>query len=128
MRRRRRDRWAMNDMGLVLINAGRYDEAIGPLAMAVQIDSASPVFENNLGIALERCGHLTSAATAYQQALTVDSTYTKAQVSLDRIQNAAADTDAEPVDLAAFRDAFVHEIEAWKSNRTVAAVSDTAAQ
>jgi predicted Zn-dependent protease len=113
-----RDRWAMNDMGLVLIDAGRYNEAIGPLAMAVGIDSTSPVFENNLGLALERTGHPTSAATAYQRALDVDSTYTKAQVSLDRVKDA---TDTEPVDLAAFRDAFTHEIEEWRSTRTVTA-------
>jgi Tfp pilus assembly protein PilF len=117
-----RDRWAMNDMGLVLINAGRYNEAIGPLAMAVQIDSMSPVFENNLGLALERCGHLTSAATAYERALTVDSTYAKAQVSFDRVKDAAVDADSEPVDLAAFRDAFTHEIEQWKSTRSVATI------
>jgi predicted Zn-dependent protease len=118
-----RDRWAMNDMGLLLINAGRYNEAIGPLAMAVQIDSMSPVFENNLGLALERCGHLTSAATAYERALTVDSTYAKAQVSFDRVKDAAVDADSEPVDLAAFRDAFSHEIEQWKSTRNLAEVT-----
>jgi predicted Zn-dependent protease len=115
------DRWAMNDMGLLLINAGRYPEAIGPLAMAVQLDSMSPVFANNLGIALERSGHLTSAATAYEQAIKNDSTYTKAQVSFDRVKDAAVAADAEPVDLGEFRDAFVHEIEDWKSTHVVAA-------
>jgi predicted Zn-dependent protease len=114
------DRWAMNDMGLLLINAGRYQEAIGPLATAVQLDSLSPVFENNLGIALERSGHQMSAASAYEQAIKNDSTYTKAQVSLDRIKNAPVATDSEPVDLAAFRDAFVHEIQDWKSSHVVA--------
>jgi predicted Zn-dependent protease len=116
-----RDRWAMNDMGLLLINAGRYNEAIGPLAMAVEIDSLSPVFQNNLGLALERTGHPASAATAYQRALAVDSSYTKAQVSLDRVKDA---TDSVSVDLGEYRDAFAHEIEQWRSTRTVAAVTE----
>jgi predicted Zn-dependent protease len=115
------DRWSMNDMGLLLIQAGRYPEAIGPLAMAVQLDSTSPVFANNLGIALERSGHLTSAATAYEQAIKNDSTYTKAQTSFDRVKGAAVAADAEPVDLSAFRDAFVHEIDDWKESHVVVA-------
>jgi predicted Zn-dependent protease len=114
------DRWSMNDLGLLLIQTGRYQEAIGPLAMAVQLDSMSPVFSNNLGIALERSGHTLSAVTAYQQAIKNDSTYTKAQVSLDRVKAAPAQSDSDEVDLSAFRDAFTHEIQDWKSSHLVA--------
>ncbi len=63
----------MNNMALVLIQQGRFDEALPPLARAVQLDSSVAVFHNNLGIALERTGQYTMAAQSYRAALSVDS-------------------------------------------------------
>jgi predicted Zn-dependent protease len=83
------DVWAMNNLGLVLINAGRYAEAVEPLARAVQLDSSVPTFNNNLGLALERNGHYTAAAVAYRSALSADSGYDKARVSLQRVDGGA---------------------------------------
>lgn len=80
------DVWALNNLGLVLIDAGRFTDAVDPLTRAAQLDSTVPAFSNNLGIALERSGQLEEAAKAYQQALSADSGYVKARVSLERLK------------------------------------------
>jgi predicted Zn-dependent protease len=94
------DAWSMNNMGLLLIGEGQYADAVGPLARASQLGSGVSVFHNNLGIALERSGHMTAAATAYQDALNTDSTYTKARVSLARVTGRQDTPGTEPVDVA----------------------------
>jgi len=103
------DVWAMNNLGLVLINAGRYAEAVGPLARSVQLDSTVPAFGNNLGLALERSGHLTSAALAYRSALTADSTYDKARISLQRVDGKPDAPGIEPVDITSLAAQFAAE-------------------
>ncbi len=80
------DVWSLNNLGLVLIDAGRFSDAVEPLSRAAQLDSTVPAFSNNLGIALERGGQLDAAAKAYQQALSADSGYVKAKVSLERLK------------------------------------------
>jgi protein O-GlcNAc transferase len=82
------DVWSLNDLGLELIDAGRFTDAVAPLTQAVQVDSAVPAFSNNLGIALERSGQLSAAAAAYRGALSADSSYTRARVSLERVEKA----------------------------------------
>src|SRR5438270_358066 len=49
-----RDVWSMNNLAKLYVGQGKYDEALGPLARAVEIDSTTPAFRNNLGLALER--------------------------------------------------------------------------
>ena len=108
---------------LLLIGAGRYDDALGPLARAVQLDEHGvPAFENNLGIALERTGHLGLAAEAYRHALQSDSTYAKAQVSLARVSQLGDDSSADSVTVASLGDAFAEEVSSWQSALDVAAV------
>ncbi len=104
------DVWAMNDMGLLLIDVGRYADAIGPLARAVQLDSTVPTFANNLGIALERSGHLTAAATAYRLALAADSGYARARVSLERVGDRSDAAGVSPIDLSAAAAAFAVDL------------------
>jgi len=117
------DTWSMNNMGLLLIGAGRYDEALGPLARAVQLDEHGvPAFENNLGIALERTGHMTLAAEAYRNALATDSTYAKAQVSLTRVSQRGDDPGVDSVTVASLGDAFAEQVSSWQAARDVAAV------
>ncbi len=96
----------MNNMALLMILQGRYDDALGPLARAVQIDPTVPVFQNNLGIALERTGHNELAAGAYRAALSADSTYEKASVSLTRLANRPDDPGVLPVDLGVLAESF----------------------
>lgn len=50
------DAWALNNMGYLLIEHGRYEDAIGPLALAVTLDGANELFLGNLAAALERSG------------------------------------------------------------------------
>ena len=95
------DVWAMNNMGLLLIETWRFKEAIGPLARATEIRPEAPVFQNNLGMALERTGHYTAAAVAYRAALTSDSTYTRATVSLARVEKLQEDPAMTVIDLPA---------------------------
>ncbi len=51
------DHWSLNNLGYLLIRHGRFEDAIGPLALAVQLDSANAMFRSNLGAALEGAGH-----------------------------------------------------------------------
>jgi Flp pilus assembly protein TadD len=104
------DVWAMNNMGLILINAGRFQEALGPLARATELRAGAPVFQNNLGIALERLGHFTTAAAAYRAALAGDSTYTRAVVSLARVEKLEESTERVAVDLPLIARTFALEI------------------
>jgi tetratricopeptide (TPR) repeat protein len=104
------DVWSMNNMGLLLVQQQRYEEAIGPLARAVQIDSTVAVFHNNLAIALEHTGHYALATESYQRALAVDSGYTKALLSLARVNGRKEDPAVVPVDLAVMADAFDKEV------------------
>ena len=103
------DSWSMNNLGLLLIDEGRYDEALPPLARAVELRPEAPAFANNLGVALERTGHPGSAALAYQSALAADSTYTKAQTSLARVYGMP---DEMPIDVAQLAAQFKDSLEA----------------
>jgi len=81
-----------------------------------------PVFQNNLGTALERSGHFVSAREAYQAALVADSTYAKAAVGLERVTSNGAVSDSSTIDLAALSQEFQSQVEQWRT-RTVAADS-----
>ena len=50
------DVWALNNMGYLLIEHGRFEDAIGPLALAVTLDGGNPLFRKNLLVALEGAG------------------------------------------------------------------------
>jgi predicted Zn-dependent protease len=115
-----RDAWAMNNLGLIYIQQERSEEALGPLARAVQLRGDVPIFQNNLGQALERSGHEAAARHAYSSALEVDSAYAKAAASLTRLggplEDAMADS-AQTVDLAAISEEFQAQIEQWRVSR-----------
>lgn len=59
------DAWALNNMGYLLIEHGRYDDAIGPLALAVTLDGGNALFLGNLAAALERSGEDAAELDAY---------------------------------------------------------------
>ena len=50
------DVWALNNMGYLLIEHGRFEDAIGPLALAVTLDGGNPLFRKNLLAAVEGSG------------------------------------------------------------------------
>ena len=109
-----RDVWSMNNLGLIYIQQDRSAEALAPLARAVELRGNAPVFQNNLGTALERAGYPTAAAQAYEAAIAVDSTYAKASVGLARVTTEQK-SETTPVDLAALSSQFQASIEAWRA-------------
>jgi tetratricopeptide (TPR) repeat protein len=115
-----RDVWSMNNLGLIYIQQDRSSEALAPLARAVELRSNAPVFQNNLGTALERSGYPTAAAQAYEAAIAVDSTYEKAAVGLARVTSEQK-PESTPVDLTALSSKFQVDIETWRA----AVVADT---
>jgi Tfp pilus assembly protein PilF len=108
------DSWSMNNLGLLLIDEGRYAEALMPLARAVELRPGAPSFANNLGVALERTGHPGSAADAYQSALAADSSYTKAQTSLQRVYGMP---DEMPIDVTKLAAQFKDSLQAGSQVR-----------
>ena len=104
------DVWSMNNMALVMIQQGKNDEALGPLARAVQLDSTVAVFQNNLGIALEHTGRFILATQAYKAAVAIDGGYTKAKLSLARVEGRVEDPSVVPVELKTLAQTFDREI------------------
>ena len=111
------DTWSMNNMGLILIQQGRFDEALRPLARATQLAEGVAVFQNNLGIALERTGHYAAAAEAYKATLAADSGYSKAEASLARVEGREDEPGVEPVTVAELGDSFASEVSDWREKR-----------
>jgi tetratricopeptide (TPR) repeat protein len=120
-----RDSWAMNNLGLIYIQQDRSDAALPILARVVELRSNSPVFQNNLGTALERTGHFAAAKQAYQSALAADSTYGKSAASLARV-TPHAESDTSTVDLPALATEFQAEVQRWRDT-TVASEDSTVA-
>jgi len=104
------DAWSMNNLALILIQQRRFAEALPPLARAVKLDSTVAVFHNNLGIALEHLGQYGLATTAFRSALAADSGYTKAVLSLARVEFRKEDPTTVPVDLVVLAEGFDREI------------------
>ena len=104
------DVWSMNNMGLIMIQQGKNEDALGPLARAVELDSTVAVFQNNLGIALEHTGRFMLATEAYKSALAIDAGYTKAKLSLARVEGRVEDPAVVAVELRTLAQAFDREI------------------
>lgn len=121
-----RDVWAMNNMGLIYLEQGDPAQALPPLARAVELRGNAPVFQNNLGIALERTGHYVAARDAYQAALEVDSTYTKAAVSLERVTPLVTGTEPDSIDLGEVAGHFQVLIRMWQQESAEPADSSVA--
>lgn len=107
------DAWTMNNYGLVLIQLGRHEDALRPLARAVELVPLSATFQNNLGAALERTGELESARSAFAAAIVADSTYRKAQTSLERVEARLLEAPMDPVDVSIFARQFVEDMQGW---------------
>lgn len=79
------DHWSLNNMGYLLILRGRYEEAVGPLALAARLDSTNAMFRSNLGAALEGAGYLAAAMAAFAEAVAIDPGHTRAAASVARL-------------------------------------------
>jgi predicted Zn-dependent protease len=111
------DVWAMNNLGVLLVQQGRAHEALGPLARATELRSTSPVFQSNLGTALEAAGYRTAAIVAYGAALAADSTYAKARISLERTSSRDDSAPDSPIDVDQLAREFVSLIEQWRQEQ-----------
>jgi Tfp pilus assembly protein PilF len=109
------DAWSMNNYGLVLIQLSLFDDAVPPLARAIELVPGSATFQNNLGVALERIGELAAAARAFEAALVADDGHDRARTSLARVR---ARLDAVPefagIDLAAAARDFTEQVARWR--------------
>jgi len=105
-----KDVWSMNNLGLILIQQGSFEESLGPLALAVQLDSSVATFQNNLGIALEHTGRFTLATQAFKSAVAADEGYTKAKLSLGRVEGRKEDPTVTAVELTTLAESFDREI------------------
>ncbi|MCP4574598.1 MAG: tetratricopeptide repeat protein [bacterium] len=92
------DAWALNNLGLLLIEQERFDEALAPLARAASLRDAACI-RNNLGVALERTGHYLAAAAAYEGVLELDTDHAKADASLARVSGLVEDPARDSIDL-----------------------------
>jgi Flp pilus assembly protein TadD len=109
------DAWSMNNLALVLIRQEKFDEALLPLARATELREDVAVFQNNLGIALERTGYVAASREAYRSALELDEGYEKASVSLARVEELKDEAGVDPVNLASLALTFTAEIETWQA-------------
>lgn len=110
------DVWSMNNLGLALIYQGAFDDALRPLARAVELEPGVATFQNNLGMALERTGQYNAAADAYRSAVSIDSTFRKASVNLQRVQSLKQDPNAPSLDLKVLAQQFQQQVRDWNEN------------
>lgn len=120
------DVWTLNNYGSFFLEQGEPGLALGPLARAVQLRSTSPVFQNNLGLALERAGHPVTAKQAYQAAVRADSAYPSAVANLARISALVGEvTEPDGADLTHLAELFRLEVGMWRDTMMRAPVIDT---
>lgn len=104
------DRWSLNNMGHLLILRGRHVEAMGPLALAVALDSANAMFRANLGAALEGAGHGAAALHAFETAVALDPGHSRAAASAGRLRQLLDEHAAGEVDVSRLADDFRREL------------------
>ena len=96
-------------------------------ARATELKPHSPVFQNNLGQALERLGHYAGARKAYESAVAADSGYINASTGFARLAGLEPpDGLAEP-DLEALAEEFRVTVQQWAfvARDTVQDVADS---
>ena len=104
------DRWSLNNMGYLLILRGRHGEAVGPLALAVELDSTNAVFRANLGAALEGSGYRAAALEAFQAAVALDPGHARAAENAARLRELVGEDGAGEVDTSLLADDFRREL------------------
>jgi tetratricopeptide (TPR) repeat protein len=113
------DLWGLNNLGVLLLDSGDYEGALGPLARVVQIKATAPLFQNNLGMALERSGYMVAALHHYQAAVRDDSGYTKAVRNAERLSGIVTDTTLQDeVGVDELAEAFRVKVKMWKETVT----------
>jgi predicted Zn-dependent protease len=106
----------MNNLGMLYIEQAKPQEALGPLARAVQLKPTSPIFQNNLGMTLELLGDLTAAKQAYDDALKADSTYAKAKANAERLGDVIVDSSRTSIIVSEVAEVFRQQVKMWKES------------
>lgn len=75
-------RMALNNLGIVLSDSGRSDEAVGLIRRAVALKPDDAEAHNNLGVALAAAGRIPEAVESYRETLRLDPGYTDAHTNL----------------------------------------------
>ena len=78
--------YVYNNLGLLLLEEGRYEESVEFLAQAVDLEPSEAYIYNNYGLALLNTGAEDEAVEAFEKALEIDPDYRKAVNNLNRIQ------------------------------------------
>lgn len=78
--------YVYNNLGLLLLEEGRYQESLEYLAEAVDLEPGEAYIYNNYGLALLNTGDEEEAVRAFEKALEIDPGYRKAENNLNRIQ------------------------------------------
>ena len=86
-----------NNIGLLYVRMKKGPEAVDALETAVELfGETTPHFVyNNLGLAHEMNGNLTSAREAFEDALLAEPFYARAKVNLERVERTLAQREAE---------------------------------
>ena len=109
------DVWAMNRLGMVLSREGRHQEALPPLARAVELRRDVASLQIDLGLALERAGHYYSAGSRYKAALAIDRTNEVAALGVARVKQLNEPPGPRWVDLGMLAKKFVDGLEEERS-------------
>lgn len=83
-----------NELGNLLVKAGRLAEAAEQYRMAVQIEPEMVSAWNNLGVAEAGLGRLSEAESAYRRAIKMSPQYALAHYNLGRVHDALGSYDA----------------------------------
>lgn len=75
---------ARNNLGRVLLNEGRAEEALAELGAAVRLEPSSAEVRANLGDALERSGRRTEALAQYREAVSIEPRFAGGHYDLGR--------------------------------------------
>jgi tetratricopeptide (TPR) repeat protein len=109
------DAWGLNNLGMLMLNRGDVQGALGPLSRAVQVRGSAPIFLNNLGMALEKSGYTVAALHRYELAVKHDTTYLKAANNVERMKALGVDgTLGDEVDVKDLAEQFRLTIKSWK--------------
>lgn len=113
------DVWGLNNFGVLLLDRGEFEEALGPLARLVQVRPTSPLFQNNFGMALERSGYKVAALKHYEEGVRHDSTFAKAVKNAERLKAVSLDPAvAEGVSELELAEQFRQKVKSWKDDAT----------
>ena len=108
------DAWAMNNLGLLLIQQQLFEEALPLVVRATELRQDVAIFQNNLGVVLERLGYSAEAKQAFARARELDPGHEQAATSLARLEARPSVASAKTLDHEAASAEFVEMVNGWR--------------